>query len=90
MVLVNSGVARAWQSADRARIAFSERLAQPDTPTPGRAVTASFGLSALRFGAADVGELLDQADQALYASKSGGRNRVTVFADLEPVRREAS
>ncbi len=90
VVLVDTGVARAWEIADRTRIAFSERLGQPDTPTPGRAVTASFGLSALRFGAADLAELLDQADQALYASKSGGRNRVTVFADLKPVQREAS
>ncbi len=40
-------------------------------------VTASFGVSSERLGADSVGRLIDQADQALYASKQAGRNRVT-------------
>lgn len=39
-------------------------------------VTASLGVSALGLGAHEPRELLDQADQALYAAKRTGRNRV--------------
>jgi diguanylate cyclase (GGDEF)-like protein/PAS domain S-box-containing protein len=51
-------------------------------------VTASLGVSALEFGAHDPRQLLDQADQALYAAKRQGRNRVVrwdeVPADVDP------
>lgn len=45
--------------------------------------TASFGVAELRAGEA-VDALIARADRAMYASKAGGRNRVT--ADLEPVK----
>lgn len=40
-------------------------------------VTSSFGVSALSFGAKNIEELINQADEALYVSKDNGRNRVT-------------
>ena len=40
-------------------------------------VTASFGVSSTVGGADDTGKLVDQADQALYASKEYGRNCLT-------------
>jgi diguanylate cyclase (GGDEF)-like protein len=46
-------------------------------------VTASFGISSITFGAARFYDLLDQADQALYASKENGRNRVTCYDAID-------
>jgi diguanylate cyclase (GGDEF)-like protein/PAS domain S-box-containing protein len=40
-------------------------------------VTASFGVSSTTFGATRLLDLVNQADEALYASKQSGRNRVT-------------
>ncbi len=44
-------------------------------------ITASFGVSDLEQGAPDPGELLKQADKALYAAKENGRNRVILWDD---------
>jgi diguanylate cyclase (GGDEF)-like protein/PAS domain S-box-containing protein len=62
-----------------AAAAVSERLrSKIDTPGFARApVTVSFGVSSSQLGARTLTELIDQADQALYASKHAGRNRVT-------------
>ncbi len=43
----------------------------------GLKVTASFGVAA-RIDETEVSDLIDRADQALYASKDGGRNQVTM------------
>jgi diguanylate cyclase (GGDEF)-like protein len=43
-------------------------------------ITISVGVTCLRPDTPDAQALLSEADQALYASKKGGRNRVTPFA----------
>jgi len=43
-------------------------------------LTASIGVSELRFGAESIQEMLGQADLALYKAKSGGRNCVLAYA----------
>jgi hypothetical protein len=53
--------------------------------------TASFGVASLHSVAKDIETLLELADQALYQSKSEGRNRVSVWqygtTDLQRPRR---
>lgn len=39
-------------------------------------ITASFGIASIQYGASTLAELIKQADQALYAAKAAGRNRV--------------
>ena len=51
-------------------------------------VTVSVGV-AVSTGTTASRELLDHADQALYAAKRGGRNRVARFGELE-VRDDAA
>jgi PleD family two-component response regulator len=57
---------------------------------PGLRVTSSFGLSSMEFGAANLKMLIDEADQALYAAKQAGRNKVVRFDEMPPQVREAA
>ncbi len=57
-----------------------------DREWPHREVTASFGVSFLSSETKNRQELIEQADQALYASKEGGRNRVTAWCWLSDER----
>ena len=61
--------------------AFAERLRSTveSRSWPVRAVTASFGVAALRLEEGGS-ELITRADEALYQSKAAGRNRVTSSA----------
>ena len=52
--------------------------------TVGIRITASFGVSALSFGATDSLALIDQSDKALYAAKQDGRNRVVSWDQMTP------
>lgn len=62
-------------------IAIAERLRRivetHDFPQVGR-ITASFGVIEARQGESED-EMIDRVDGAMYASKNGGRNRVTVL-----------
>ena len=42
-----------------------------------RAITASFGIATMTLEMGDPHALVNSADQALYAAKAGGRNRVS-------------
>jgi diguanylate cyclase (GGDEF)-like protein len=61
---------------DAARIAETLRVAIEDMETAGVRVTCSFGVATARGSSIELGELMAQADAALYAAKRGGRNRV--------------
>ena len=68
VILPDTTAAAAMAVAERIR-ALCER-----TEFPHRAVTLSVGVAQYRQGR--VGELVEAADQALYAAKHGGRNQV--------------
>jgi diguanylate cyclase (GGDEF)-like protein len=75
--------------ADRIRSEIEQQAGCALRTTAGITVTSSFGVASLSGGAIDPVELIDQADQALYASKETGRNRVTCWP-LKPAALEAS
>jgi diguanylate cyclase (GGDEF)-like protein/PAS domain S-box-containing protein len=52
-------------------------------------VAVSIGVTSTRWGARSLLELIEQADEALYASKQRGRNRVTRFDEVAPGGGEA-
>jgi diguanylate cyclase (GGDEF)-like protein len=72
--------------AERIRKSVDEALVNT-ADHKGLHVTISIGLATLPKMAATGLELMEKADQALYASKRGGRNQVTVYApgmELKP------
>ncbi|MBL8513132.1 MAG: GGDEF domain-containing protein [Betaproteobacteria bacterium] len=70
--VANATEARA--AAERIRRAIEEAPVNlPSAPLP---VTASIGVSVMSAADGDFDTLLKRADQALYAAKQGGRNRV--------------
>jgi diguanylate cyclase (GGDEF)-like protein len=50
---------------------------------PGLLVTASLGCNTMGQAAASVQDMIERADQALYAAKRGGRNRVALVTPAE-------
>ena len=74
LVLPNTDVAQAIQVAERIRQVLAS------SPCGTVCVTASFGVASAT--AADRSEMLERADEALYAAKRGGRNRVVHWEDL--------
>jgi len=71
ILLPRTDTERATAIAERFRAAFEK------TTWPMREVTASFGVSTSTPATTNPATLIAAADQALYESKHGGRNRVT-------------
>src|SRR5262245_40376016 len=82
ILLVETAKAGAWLYADRIRYVLpSHRFSH------GRHITASFGIAALPEAVApSPDELIRAADEALYAAKRAGKNRVSVHGDSVPTR----
>ena len=76
VILPDTSIASGRLVAERLRHAIAEiELELADVPDPPQ-ITISLGGSCLEKGQT-MAELMSKADQALYASKHGGRNRVT-------------
>ena len=75
VILPMTGPGQAGQVAERIRAAVENHRVMHD----GNAlqVTISLGLAHLEAALADKDELISRADDALYRSKAGGRNRLT-------------
>jgi diguanylate cyclase (GGDEF)-like protein len=77
-ILVDTSREKAAEVAERIRTSFAQ-MAQEVDGHPVRA-TVSIGLVHCLERTIDVGELLTQADHALYYAKERGRNRVEIVA----------
>jgi len=81
---------RAAVVAERIRFRVEAQAGPGIRSIPGLRVTASFGLSSIEFGAPILRTLIEEADQALYAAKQAGRNKVVRFDEMPPTVREAA
>jgi diguanylate cyclase (GGDEF)-like protein/putative nucleotidyltransferase with HDIG domain len=76
VVLPHFDLEQAIAAGEETRIAISDiRLLDP----ADLQLTASLGVSELRFEAADPHDLINQADSCLYVAKREGRNRVIAY-----------
>jgi diguanylate cyclase (GGDEF)-like protein len=81
VLLPGLDLAQATVIAERLREKIQGQAGPGVRSIPDLKVTASFGVSALQVGAANLPQLIEEADQALYAAKQAGRNIVSSFTD---------
>lgn len=70
---------QAFVVAERIRLKIEAQAGAAVPTARGLRITSSFGLSSVSLGADELNVLIEQADEALYASKQNGRNRVTRY-----------
>jgi two-component system, cell cycle response regulator len=81
IVLPRTDTAGAVAVAERLRIAVAGLSLRKLAPVAPERVTISIGVASYPIHATTVAELIRIADEALYQSKSQGRNRVTCAPD---------
>lgn len=77
VILPDSGADDAFTAADELRQHISTLVDSSDLPM--KTLTVSVGVASINAGAADLAELVDQADRGLYKAKETGRNQVCHF-----------
>jgi diguanylate cyclase (GGDEF)-like protein len=90
VLLPQVGPEEALDVAEKLRRSVCDHPLHHGATQPGGRVTISVGLASLPRDATEQGPLVDAADAALYASKRGGRNKVTAYTpgmETEPSRR---
>jgi diguanylate cyclase (GGDEF)-like protein len=88
VVLVPGDAPDAVRLAERLRMAVAG-IELPQLGPEGR-VTVSIGVSCFPEQATNAAELFEKADQALYVAKGSGRNRTSVYPNVQVVRRSSS
>jgi diguanylate cyclase (GGDEF)-like protein/PAS domain S-box-containing protein len=83
IILPEAGRDHTLKIAERLREQIEELGNSGLQPTDVPKVTCSFGVAVLAPGDADLSGLIARADQALYAAKHAGRNRV-ICSDSQP------
>ena len=81
IVLPGASEEAAEEVAERLRQEIERQVGASIRIVEDLRITCSFGVASLRSGAESLPELIEQADFALYASKRGGRNRVTLWTE---------
>ncbi len=72
LLLPNTDLSVAYTAAERLRL----RIGSDACPCTGILVTLSFGVASWAPGRTSIGQVMKNADRALYAAKAAGRNRV--------------
>lgn len=89
VLLPRTGLRGASAVAEQIRQAMGEaKLVRSDNKQPLGRITVSIGVAAYQPGEDPV-DLVNRADQALYRSKQGGRNKVTVDMDTTGISNRA-
>jgi diguanylate cyclase (GGDEF)-like protein len=70
------------------RVAERVRRAVSDVPVAGLPLTVSAGVATTRAGEGSLPDLLSRADDALYAAKAAGRNRVCAAEGVDAALRD--
>lgn len=89
ILLSQVGREEALEVAEKLRRSVQDAPLEHGSLQPTGRVTISIGVATLPSDATDRDLLVDCSDSALYASKRGGRNRVTAYQpgmELEPTR----
>ncbi len=85
--LLDASTAQAIVAAERIRSeieAADFSVIRQGRPAEKHHVTISIGVASFPSDSSDVIELVEMADSALYRAKREGRNRICVYADLDP------
>jgi diguanylate cyclase (GGDEF)-like protein len=78
VIMPETSKPEAMEVAERIRAAVESGAVPLEDAAP-QSITVSQGVATFPVDAGDLDSLLKAADQALYAAKNGGRNRVCVF-----------
>lgn len=84
LILPDTTLEAAVQIAERMRASIQADASAAVRTTRVNQITSSFGVSTVSKDI-EIDELIDRADNALYASKEAGRNCVTAWQPAEPL-----
>jgi diguanylate cyclase (GGDEF)-like protein len=82
VVIAEHEIDGAMAFAERLRVAIAALRFEDVTPDAGLRVTVSIGVALFGLHGGDAATLMRASDEAMYASKRGGRDRVTLSTAL--------